>query len=351
MEVPKLPVRLKRPWRALAVSLGLAFGLTYAPGVMSQEVQLRLQPTKVVGPDACGECHKAEVAVWTQSLHSKTFKEMPRRKKAKEIAKNLGLRRIKAESQCLTCHFTSSMRRDKVRPIAGITCESCHGAGKGWIKLHADFGGKTVTRETETPEHRKERFAKSEAAGMIRPAKLYDVAANCFGCHTVPNEKLVNVGGHKAGSDFELVAWTQGEIRHNVWYSKENQEASRERQCLMYIVGKALDLEYALRGVAKATKKAKYAVSMARRAKAAAQDMKDIAAVVSVPEIEAIMAAAATVKLRLNNQAQLIAAADKIGAAAKTIAEKYDGSVFAAIDSMLPEPAKYKGKPAKYVKP
>ena len=255
--------------------VGLALSATFLFGAgMAQAQTLHLDPAKVMGPDACGECHKSSVEEWKGSHHYSTFKALPRQKEARAIADKMGIKRIKADSDCLSCHFTSAVVKGKTKPIAGITCESCHGAGRDWIKVHSDFGGKDVKAENEVPAHKTERYAKSEAAGMIRPGKLYQVAQNCFGCHTVPNEKLVNVGGHAAGSKIELAAWSQGEVRHNVWYSKENRVSPIERQRMIYLVGRALDLEYALRGVAKATKKADYAVKMAKRAKKARKRIK-----------------------------------------------------------------------------
>ncbi len=330
---------------SVCLALGLAIWLS-ASGFEAAAQELKRDPALVMGPDACGECHKSSVSAWKATKHATTFKDLPRRKSAKKIAKNMGIRRLKSESACLSCHFTSAVVKGKVKPIAGIACESCHGAGKNWIKEHSDYGGKGVTKESEPPEHAKARYAKSEAAGMIRPGNLYKVAANCYGCHTVPNEKLVNVGGHAAGSKFDLVAWTQGEVRHNVWYSKENNEATAARKRMMYIVGKALDLEFALRGIAKATQKAAYAVSMAKRASAARKAMKKIAAAVKTPEIEAIVAAAGAVKLKLNNAANLTAAADKISAQAEKFSGAHDGSKFAAVDALVPGADKYKGKPA-----
>lgn len=329
-----------------ALAATLVMVLVLGTGDLAAETVLRLEPAKVAGPDACGECHQTSVKVWKGTHHSTTFKNLPRSKKAKKIAKAMGLKRIKADSQCLTCHFTTAIRKGKPKPIAGITCESCHAAGMDWIKVHGDYGGKKVTRENEDPAHKKERYAKAEAAGMIRPARLYDVAANCYSCHTVPNEKLVNVGGHSAGSDFELVAWSQGEVRHNVWYSKENGEAAQERKRMMYVVGQALDLEFALRGVAKATKKDTYAKRMAKRAKAAKKKIAAIAAAVKLPEIDAIVAAGGSAKLKLRNEAALTAAADKIAAAAKKIAANYDGSTLGGVDGLLPQAKDYKGKPA-----
>ena len=74
--------------------------------------------------------------------------------------------------------------------------------------------------------------------------------------------------------------------------------------------------------------------------------MKKIAAAVKTPEIEAIVATANGVKLKLNNSANLTAAADKIGAQAKKFSRAHDGSKFAAVDALLPGADKYKGKPA-----
>ncbi len=269
---------------------------------------------------------------------------MPRSEKAEEIAEAMGIFLIREDSDCLTCHFTSAIKDGEVTPIAGITCESCHGAGKDWIKVHSDYGGKGVTRETEDPANKKDRLEKSGAAGMIRPVRLYALAQNCYSCHTVPNEKLVNKGGHPAGSKFELVRWSQGEVRHNVQYTKENGEAPLERRRMMYIVGRILDLEFALRGVAKATKNANYAKTMAKRTKVAKKRIQQIAEVVDAPEITAILAIADKAKLKLNSEGPLTTAANEVATEAKKLAANHDGSQFSGIDALLPAPDKYKGK-------
>ena len=308
------------------------------------EPVLHLDPQKVKGPDACGECHKSSVAAWKPSRHATTFKRLPRARNAKAIAKKMGIRRIKSGSDCLSCHFTSAVnKRGKVKPIAGITCESCHGAGSDWINLHSDYGGKGVKKENETPENKAARYQKSEAAGMIRPRRLYAVASNCYQCHTVANEKLVNTGGHTAGSAFELVAWSQGEVRHNVWYSKPNGEASAERKRMMYVVGQALDLEYALRGLAKATESGIYASAMIKRAEAAKTALAKIAGQITSAEVDAMLAAASSAPLELGKAQELAAAAGKVAAAAQKFAGAGNGAELASIDSMLPAAGAYKG--------
>ncbi len=336
-----IPVIMKT--RTFLIGLALLGALVLGPGIAEAQ-ELHLDPAKVMGPDACGECHKSSVESWKGSHHFSTFKTLPREKEARAIADKMGLKRIKSGSECLSCHFTSADVNGKTKPIAGITCESCHGAGRDWIKVHSDFGGKGVKAENETAAHKVERYKKSEAAGMIRPGSLYQVANNCFGCHTVPNEKLVNVGGHAAGSKIELVAWSQGEVRHNVWYSKDNNVSPIERLRMIYLVGRALDLEFALRGVAKATKKADYAVKMAKRAKKARKRIKAIAKLVDAPELMAMYSAAKSAKLKLNNEAKLTAAADEVARHAQALANKYDGSTFGGLDKVLPKAKKYKGK-------
>lgn len=330
--------------RTLRLYLLVIFGMALALPAGAQNV---MDHTKIVGPDECGECHKETVAYWKQTHHFKTFREMPKRKEASEIAKKMGLKRIKAGSICLDCHFTTTQAGDKRDAIAGISCESCHAPAKGYLKLHSEFSGKK--KNTESEAERVKRWADSDAAGMIRPQALYTIAKNCFGCHTVPQEKLVNVGGHPAGSSFELVSWSQGEVRHNVWYNegKANPEASAERKRMMYIVGLAVELETALRAVGKATAKADYAVKMAKRAKRAQKRFDKVAAALSQAEIGAIAAAGKSAKLKLNNGAALNAAADKVAAATKKLAASQDGSAFGAIDGLIPKADKFKGKPSK----
>jgi hypothetical protein len=118
-------------------------------------------PAKTVGPNACGECHKQEVEAWKGTHHFKTFREMPRNTKANEIADKMGVRRIRSDSLCRNCHFTVQQKNDREEPVAGISCESCHGAGKDWIKIHSGFSGKTVFFESSAEE--KARWKLSDA--------------------------------------------------------------------------------------------------------------------------------------------------------------------------------------------
>ncbi|GIS65846.1 MAG: hypothetical protein CM1200mP4_1940 [Rhodospirillaceae bacterium] len=119
-------------------------------------------------------------------LHFRTCQEV---KKPKRLPKQWGFEELKMRVIVLVVTLPRLTLRGKIKPIAGITRESCHGAGKNWIDVHSDFGGKGITAENEDPDHRKTRYETSVAAGFIRPADLYKVAENCYQCHTVPNEK------------------------------------------------------------------------------------------------------------------------------------------------------------------
>ncbi len=303
------------------------------------------EPAKTVGANACAECHKQEAEAWKGTHHFKTFREMPRNTEANEIAKRMGVRRIKSESLCLGCHFTTQQKNNKEEPVSGISCESCHSAGQDWIKVHSGYSGKKA--DTETKAEEAARWKLADAKGMIRPSSLYELAKNCYSCHVVPREDLVNKGGHKAGSAFDLVSWSQGEVRHNTWYSKgkDNPPANAARKRMLYLVGLGVELETALRAVGKATARKPFAFEMAKRADRARKQLAAAAkAAPDVPEIAKLVEYAHAAGLKLNNERPLMAAADGISKQLASLSGKYDGSTMAGLDSLIPGPDTFKGK-------
>ncbi|MFK7731268.1 MAG: cytochrome c family protein [Pseudomonadales bacterium] len=319
----------------------LAIALFLAPLTLAQEYHL--DPAMVEGPEACAECHEKTTEIWKKTHHAKTFKELPRREKSDEIAKNLGVKRIKTAAECSGCHFTAELREQKPKAIAGISCESCHSAGRDWIDIHSDFGGKDIEAEDEAPEHRVQRYKQSEAAGMIRPANMEGLIRNCYSCHMISDERLVNVGGHSSSSAFEIVRWSQGEVRHNVWYSDDNEESSVERRRVMFLLGQVLNYEYALRALATATENGDFAKAVAKQAKLSQRRLTRLQEMQAVDEIAAVLKIANASKLGLNKASQLNQAADKVAALVAEMAKKYDGKSWSGIDAVLPKPEKYKG--------
>lgn len=303
-------------------------------------------PVKTVGPNACAECHKQEVEAWKGSHHFKTFQDMPRNPEGQAIAKRMGIRRVKSESLCLNCHFTVQRKSGASEPVAGISCESCHSGGQDWIKVHSGYSGKSA--KTESKAEADARWKQADQKGMIRPNAIYALAKNCYGCHVVPQEDLVNKGVHRAGSTFELVSWSQGEVQHNTWHSKgkDNVPANAARKRMLYLIGLGVDLETALRAIAKAKARAPYAFEMAQRADRARNQMAAAAkAVPSVPEIAKIVQTSRSADLKLNNEQPLTAAADEVAKLLVRISETYDGNTMAGLDSQIPGPEKFKGKP------
>lgn len=323
----------------------MAIVLSLAPLTMAQEYHL--DPAFVEGPDACAECHEKTTEIWKKTHHAKTFKELPRREKSDEIARNLGVKRIKTAAECSGCHFTAELRESKPKAIAGISCESCHSAGRDWIDIHSDYGGKDVDAEDETAEHRAQRYKQSEAAGMIRPANVEGLIRNCYSCHMISEERLVNVGGHSSSSAFEIVRWSQGEVRHNVWYSDDNEESSVERRRLMFLLGQVLNYEYALRALATATENGEFAKAVAKQAKLSQRRLTRLQEMQAVDEVAAVLRIASTTKLGLNKTSQLNGAADQVANLVTKMAHKYDGKNWSGIDPVLPKPEKYKGAVSK----
>lgn len=308
--------------------------------------ELASGPSQIVGPNACAECHKQEAEAWKSTHHFTTFREMPRRKEANEIAQKMGISRVRSEALCLGCHYTQQLKDNIKEPVAGISCESCHGAGKEWIKVHSGYSGKT--EKTESKAEEAARWKQAETKGMIRPSSLYRLAKNCYDCHVVPQEDLVNTGGHPAGSAFELVSWSQGEVRHNTWASKgkQNVPASTARKRMLYIVGLGVELETGLRAVSRATARKLYAFLMASRVDQARRRLAVAAKTLpNVPEVAKIVELSHSTGLRLKNAQSLTAAADGIAKLLQTISERYDGSTMAAIDKLIPTPDTFKGKP------
>jgi hypothetical protein len=301
--------------------------------------------TKIVGSDQCAKCHQQEVQQWTKTPHFATFDSLHRTPRAKEIAERLGERSIKRSKTCTQCHYTEQNQGGRLRVVAGVSCESCHGGAADWIAIHADYGGDGVTKEQESAEHRAKRVEESVARGMNNPHNIYLIARQCYDCHTVPNERLVIAGGHLAGSeDFELVAWSQGIVRHNFVRTggTSNAQPSAAELRVMYVVGVMTDLEYSLRAVAAATQKATFGLAGAQRAARMKRKLHEIQSIVHEPLIEPALAAVSTVELRLGNGDAITAAADAVGKAAFEFADRADGNRLTTLDRLLPHPNKYK---------
>lgn len=347
----RIPVPSARVWPLPLIALLLVLGVG---GVMAMLVPqedddlsdspyLRIDPEKMVISEEdprvpCGECHALEYETWTETEHATGFEEMHRSEQAQDILDRMDFHLAKRQSLCLRCHYTAKIVENEPRAVAGVSCESCHGAARDWLDVHNDYG--SYDHDTEPEEHRKQRVKQSVANGMLRPSgDLYAVAANCYECHTVPQEKLINTGGHPSGSDFELVAWTDS-IRHNFleaqWSDdRTNDPPSPARKRLMYVLGRSLDYEYSIRGLAKADGQGIYAKAMESRVKSAHKELRKILQLVTIPEIKKILSLGGETTLAPSNSEGLVAAADSMRGWAKQFEDAYDGDQLAEVDRLI----------------
>ena len=180
---------------------------------------------------------------------------------------------------------------------------------------------------------------------MVRPGRMYSLAKNCLGCHTVPNEALQTNTEHPKGSAmFELSSYSTGDVAHNLFLDpKKNAEAPSlwmdetkrmpaERKRMLYVLGQMADLEVSLRYLAAASAAGAYSQAMAKRAKdadAALDTIKDL-----VPEVKPVVDEFGKLKLKLNpaHKADLLAAADTVAAAAAEVEKNHDGSKLGDLD-------------------
>ncbi|MEC9476293.1 MAG: multiheme c-type cytochrome [Planctomycetota bacterium] len=301
-------------------------------------------PKEVMGPADCIECHKHSGNIWENTPHHESITGVHRSKEGQAIAKKMKIKRITRESLCIDCHGTAQHSGEKTSLISnGISCESCHGAAANWMKRHGEFSGKEEGQETA--EEIAARWKEVEAAGMLRPSMVLEIARNCVSCHVVPHEELVNTGGHSSGSDFELLSWSQGMIRHNNFYSKgkENKPAPIEKQRLFHIVGILAEMELVLKAVSTATATGTYAVKNARRFMLLKEKLEAVNEAIDNPQIKEAMAAIGDLKMSLKNQPAIGQAADQITASLNAFAVLSDGSDLEGVDPLLVDAKNYRG--------
>jgi len=308
-----------------------------------------VDPASVVGYKRCSACHQSEIAAWETTPHSKSYKNL---RNGKSIAVALDIKKTyRKKGMCVECHALPIILppKNKLKQRA-VSCESCHGPAQGWIETHNKYGP-GATRETESDEHRAERWKQADDNGMIRKDRVHLIAANCYGCHEVLNEELVNVGGHHKGSDFELVAWSQGMVRHNFFNNPKNQPASAERTRVLYVVGQTVGLEFALRGLANATADGPFRTVKQQRVANAVKNLKQIVDAADLPELGAIMALVPMLDSGEVDFEQLSALLetlpDQFAGAAQAFVEAHDGTGLGGIEALsgFPKPGDYRGQP------
>ena len=157
-------------------------------------------------------------------------------------------------------------------------------------------------------------------------------------------------GGHRAGSDFDLVAWTQGEVRHNFLSSDGapanpwNRAAPPERRRMMYIVGALTDLEYSLRNLSNLKQKGgAFHLAMIERVNRLHEKVQRVLEIIDIPQL-------ATALQLVPDPVTASTALDRtvpgrLGNATRLFVDEYRAADLSAIDDQIP--ATVKGKVTK----
>ena len=281
---------------------------------------------KVKGYKSCVKCHENQYKVWKKTKHFKGYKSLTKHKDAEKIARAMGVsvKKIKKSTICAECHFTLGHKKGRPRPISGVSCESCHGPSKDWLDIHNDFGKGVKERKFESSPHRAERRKKQTELGMTFPGNIANFAKNCYGCHMVANEKLLNLSDHPIPESFDLAERTQGDLRHG-------PKASTSQIRKMKIIGYAVELELGLASLAK-TQKGGFARAMTMRSVTALANLKAIQSNVNNAELNKLINIANTTKIVAGNS-QLNSVSSKLSSMIESFSSDADGSKLAGAEN------------------
>ena len=245
-----------------------------------------------LGYENCRKCHQQQVDKLITTQHFKSFETTHRFHKAKAFCRELGIRSIKRDARCIRCHYTPEESTRGIRAQSGISCESCHGPSKNWIKGHNNYGGLLVTKARESIDHRNFRIESSIKNGMRHPSNLYLLARSCYECHLVDDAELVNVTAHPPISNgFNMVAWSQGSMRHNFLRTdqKSNAKSSPQRLQVMFVVDLLAKLEATLKSISKSKPESNYYRFMNDQYITTAKKLLDISGKVSNQQINQVV--------------------------------------------------------------
>ena len=216
-----LPIRRVRVWAARGIIVTLAACLpwgTLAAATVGEEVQPLPAPSarlpgepspaaarpafSAKGTELCVRCHRSEqtawvdastTATWRHDAHSRAHLALdsanPRTRGMEAV---LGIKAA-ATAACVACHThpadEPAVDEESALVHAGISCETCHGAGSGYFEPHME---------------KRWRFLPSsekEALGMHDLRNPAAKAANCLSCHLgdVESGKVITHAMYAAG--------------------------------------------------------------------------------------------------------------------------------------------------------
>ena len=158
-----------------------------------------LQAQEYAGPTKCFNCHKLARKVW-QDSHAQTLAQLSE-PKAAEYAKATGGNA--RDPKCLACHAPVPLAAGP----APVSCETCHGPGKGWLVPHQElafYGQPPAQWKGLRDLHKNSK----------------EIARICVECHVL-DDRAIAAAGHPVGATFDagrdiagpkMVHWPSGTV-------------------------------------------------------------------------------------------------------------------------------------------
>lgn len=125
------------------INLKISFLIIFLGTVFAVPSNAEVPGHEFIGTKKCALCHKTEkqgnqFAIWQNSKHAKAFETLGT-PEAKEVAAKMGIDNPQESPACLECHstayyFSAEKVTDMVALEDGVSCESCHGPGKDYMK-------------------------------------------------------------------------------------------------------------------------------------------------------------------------------------------------------------------------
>jgi len=154
----------------------------------------------IVGPNKCMGCHDHDPQkLWAEKKegpkgHLNALSQLEDKRSA-GWGKAIGLGDVyDLKGSCVKCHATVF----KGDANAGVSCETCHGPGSGYLE----------------PHQKKGAYADAVKLGMYDTRNSLPVWAKmCISCHVMTDKKLV-AAGHPSGYGFDLSVKSFGQVVH-----------------------------------------------------------------------------------------------------------------------------------------
>lgn len=135
------------------------------------------------GYRVCSKCHDQQGESWRKSGHAKAFESLRPNVKAeaKRKAKLDPAKDYTKDKDCVSCHVTGfghatgyriGMDAEEAKPVLGVGCESCHGAGGDYRQKHADAGDKLKASGEST-----------DRQVLVETKQNFDYEKACARCH------------------------------------------------------------------------------------------------------------------------------------------------------------------------